>query len=358
MHRYTVYGHAEWNRHKSSWRHGRHLSSVVSSGVIFTLGPPVITFTMMAVVVSVINHYVEERVLPKWIPLLHVASLPFTLTAPVLALLLVFRTNASYSRFDEARKAWGSNVNRTRDLGRQALTWIRLKNDAPKLHCLLRHIKAFSFCLKDHLIEDETELRGEIADILDSTELENIMSAKHRPNYVLQVMSEAIAQCQISEWEQITMDANVTTFHDNVGACERIFKTPIPLAYTRLTSRMLTIWHVALPFGLWNTCGWLTIPVSFMSAVALFYIEEVGVFIEEPFWILPLSSISQGICSAVDGLYVAHEEASMLWKTQQQPAPANKKADHVIISFEGSRAEGLRKQQDVDVVLTRVNSVS
>lgn len=356
MHRNTVYGHAEWNRHKSSWRHGRHLKSIVSSGVIFALGPPVITFSMVAVFVSLFNHSVTKGYLPDWMPLLHVASLPFTLTSPVLALLLVFRTNASYSRFDEARKAWGSNVNRTRDLARQALTWIRMKNDAPKLHCLLRHIKAYSFCLKDHLIEDETELRGEISNILEPHELENIMSAKHRPNYVLQVMSEAIAQCQVSEWEQMTMDGNVTTFHDNVGACERIFKTPIPLAYTRLTSRMLTIWHVALPFGLWNTCGWLTIPVSFMSAVALFYIEEVGVLIEEPFWILPLSAISEGICSAVDGLYVAHEEASMLWKSHQILQPANKK-DHVIISFEGSRSDGFRKQRDVDVLLTRVNSV-
>lgn len=352
MHRYTVYGHAEWNRHKSSWRHGRHISSIVSSGVIFALGPPVIACTLVAVLVSVINQMVRSALLPKWMPLLHVASLPFTLTAPVLALLLVFRTNASYSRFDEARKAWGSNVNRTRDLTRQALTWIPI-SDAPKLHCLLRHIKAYSFCLKDHLIEDNTVLRGELTGILEPSELDCVMSCKHRPNHVLQVMSELISQCQISQWQEIAMDENITTFHDNVGSCERLFKTPIPLAYTRLTSRMLTFWHLALPFGLWNTCGWLTIPVSFMSAAALFYIEEVGVLIEEPFWILPLSSISEGICSAVDGLYVAHKEASMLWSIHQ---PSHKN-DHVIVSFEGSRSDGFRMQRDLDAVLARVNSV-
>lgn len=353
MHRNTVYGHVEWNRHKSSWRHGRHLSSIVSSGVIFTLAPPVLACTFVAVFVSVFNHCVQEELLPKWMPLLHVASLPFTLTAPVLALLLVFRTNASYSRFDEARKAWGSNVNRTRDLARQALTWIH--NNAPKLQCLLRHIKAYSFCLKDHLTEDEDSvLRKELSAFLEPSELENVMSSKHRPNYVLQVMSEVISHCELTQWEKMTMDANITEFHDNVGACERIFKTPIPLAYTRLTSRMLTFWHLALPFGLWNTCAWLTIPVSFMSAAALFYIEEVGVLIEEPFWILPLSSISEGICSAIDGLYGAHKEASMLWSIHQ---PSSTKNDHVIISFEGSRSDGLRNQRDIDVVLTRVNSV-
>lgn len=37
-----------------------------------------------------------------------------------LSFLLVFRTNNSYGRFDEARKLWGSLVNRGRDLTRQA----------------------------------------------------------------------------------------------------------------------------------------------------------------------------------------------------------------------------------------------
>lgn len=353
MHRNTVYGHYEWNRHKSSWRHGRHLSTIVSSGVIYSLGPPVITCTLVAVMVSIFNHAVEHELLPKWLPLLHVAALPFTLTAPVLALLLVFRTNASYSRFDEARKAWGSNVNRTRDLARQALTWIRTANDGPKLQCLLRHIKAYSFCLKDHLVEED-KLRAELSGILEARELDAVMGSKHRPNYINQVLSLLISQCQITQWEKITMDKNVTVFHDNVGACERIFKTPIPLAYTRLASRMLTLWHLALPFGLWNTCGWLTIPVSFMSTAALFCIEEVGVLIEEPFWILPLLSISEGISSAVDGLYNSHKEALMLWGIHQ---PSNKN-DHVIISFEGSKLHGPRNQQEVEhVMLKRVDSV-
>lgn len=44
---------------------------------------------------------------------------PFNLTSFALSLLLVFRTNASYGRWDESRKLWGGVVNRTRDLTRQ-----------------------------------------------------------------------------------------------------------------------------------------------------------------------------------------------------------------------------------------------
>lgn len=369
MHRNTVYGHAEWARHKSAWRHGRHILTIISSGVIFAVGPPVVCCTLIAVLVAVFNHSVENGRFPPAVPLLHVPSLPFTLTAPVLALLLVFRTNSSYTRFDEARKAWGSNVNRTRDLARQALAWIRHPADLPKLHCLLRHIKAYSFCLKRHLTEEST-LREELAGILEPGEVECVLNSQHRPNYVLQVMAEVITKCEVNPWEKIRMDDNLTQFHDNVGACERIFKTPIPLAYTRLTSRVLSLWHLALPVAVWNSCGWLTIPVTFMSSLALFYIEEVGVLVEEPFWILALSSISSGIVGAVDGLCVAHKEASLMWSSNgcscssrsimQLPSNSNKggNSDHVVITFDGSRSDGVRQHSEIDIGLPRVNSVA
>jgi ion channel-forming bestrophin family protein len=48
-----------------------------------------------------------------------VPAAPFNLTSFALSLLLVFRTNTSYSRWNEARKIWGGMLNRTRDISRQ-----------------------------------------------------------------------------------------------------------------------------------------------------------------------------------------------------------------------------------------------
>lgn len=345
MHRNEVYSHVDWRRHKSPYRHGRHLYTIIHSGVIGSLFAPVTLCTLLAVFVSTLNHRRDHDTA------LTVPTLPFTLTAPVLALLLVFRTNSSSQRFDEARKAWGSNVNRTRDLARQALTWIRNPGDKPKLQCLLRHVKVFGFCLKDHLTEG-AELRDEVERVLEMEEVDGVMSAQNKPIYVLQVISEIISQCQLPNWERITMDKNLTQFHDNVGACERIFKTPIPVAYTRLTSRVLMLWHMVLPFALWEECGWLTIPVTFMSSAALFYIEEVGVLIEEPFWVLPLSSISAGIVTSVDALAAAHKEALMM--TWGMSSERNK--DHVVVNFDKLRSDDLR-HGDLNIVLTRMKSV-
>lgn len=43
-----------------------------------------------------------------------IPMLPFNLTVGTLGLLLVFRTKASYGRWDEARKLWGLVTNRIR----------------------------------------------------------------------------------------------------------------------------------------------------------------------------------------------------------------------------------------------------
>ena len=44
------------------------------------------------------------------------------------------------------------------------------------------------------------------------------------------------------------------------GGAERIISTPIPLSYTRHTSRSLMIWLLTLPFALWETFHWATVP--------------------------------------------------------------------------------------------------
>jgi predicted membrane chloride channel (bestrophin family) len=46
-------------------------------------------------------------------------AVPFNLTTFALSLLLVFRTNSSYSRWWEARMVWGAVVNLSRNFARQ-----------------------------------------------------------------------------------------------------------------------------------------------------------------------------------------------------------------------------------------------
>src|SRR5262245_23221297 len=52
-----------------------------------------------------------------------------TLVGVALGLLLVFRTNASYDRFWEGRKLWGSIVNESRNLARSASIYLAAAPD-------------------------------------------------------------------------------------------------------------------------------------------------------------------------------------------------------------------------------------
>ena len=86
---------------------------------------------------------------------------------------------------------------------------------------------------------------------------------------------------------------------DLVEVCERIFTSPVPLVYTRHTARFLTCWMLLLPLALWSTFpGWnhvLLVPASALFAVFFFGIEELAVQLEEPFSILPIRNLCDGV---------------------------------------------------------------
>lgn len=62
---------------------------------------------------------------------------------------------------------------------------------------------------------------------------------------------------------------------EGIGVCDQLMGIPIPLSYTRLTSRLLVLWHLTLPVILWDDCHWNVVPATFISAASLFCIEEV-----------------------------------------------------------------------------------
>ncbi|OAP08851.1 hypothetical protein AXX17_AT2G43480 [Arabidopsis thaliana] len=87
---------------------------------------------------------------------------------------------------------------------------------------------------------------------------------------------------------------------EGIGVCEQLMGIPIPLSYTRLTSRFLVLWHLTLPVILWDDCHWNVVPATFISAASLFCIEEVGVLIEEPFSMLALDELCAMVLSNSD----------------------------------------------------------
>lgn len=52
-----------------------------------------------------------------------------------------------------------------------------------------------------------------------------------------QVISELVEQCGVSEIKEDNMFATVRAMGDTVAVCNKLLRYPLPLAYTRHTSR-------------------------------------------------------------------------------------------------------------------------
>jgi predicted membrane chloride channel (bestrophin family) len=92
---------------------------------------------------------------------------------------------------------------------------------------------------------------------------------------------------------------SLTRFQDVLGACERIYKTPIYTGYTRFSSRCVWLWCNMLPFALYPIMGPIgTMPTAVIVALFLYGLEDVGTRIEQPFDSLPLWQYCDGIAMA------------------------------------------------------------
>ncbi|KAL4425568.1 hypothetical protein ABPG75_009584 [Micractinium tetrahymenae] len=318
----TVFNHLRWKQHRSSRRYWRHLfgswggSSVADvegeemaafdlPSKVRGLSGPLLWVFFISTLVAGYHALAEAGKVPRaWTDWLNLGNnAPFQLSSFALSLLLVFRTNASYSRFLDARKAWGSVTNRSRDLARQCLAYVPPERRELR-GMLCRWLVAFACSMMCSLREEGDESR-ELAGVLPPHELAALLAATHRPNYCLQMLSSLVAEAAAAAQQQqpegrrgclqLQMDANLTAMEDALGTCERILRTPIPLAYTRHTSRFMMIWLSLLPLTLWASCRWAMLPFSLIIAFLLLGIEEIGVSIEEPFSILPLCHI----CSTI-----------------------------------------------------------
>jgi predicted membrane chloride channel (bestrophin family) len=91
------------------------------------------------------------------------------------------------------------------------------------------------------------------------------------------------------------MDYNVQALETFLGSSERIFRTPLPLSYTRHTSRCLLLWLSALPIGLYNELG---SEAAIAAPIITFFfigIDQIAAVVENPFSSLPLRLLTNKV---------------------------------------------------------------
>merc|ERR1719310_2657558 len=254
--RRSVFFHENWVKHRSKDRYRTEMATFFDSGVIRSLSTEILGVTGIAAAVVAINMLIGgyddlsmvHHAAPFPVPLMKALSLPalpFSIAMPALSLLLVFRTNTAYFRWNEARTLWGGLINNCRNIVRQSNTFFpddpyhnELKRRmAAETHAFIRSLRNF---LRGPT--DDNTLRTELYEMVDQglmcpEQADAVMAASNRPMFCLSGLSATLRKANIGTIQAGRIDSTISTLVDLTGANERIFKSPIPLVYSRLTAR-------------------------------------------------------------------------------------------------------------------------
>ena len=196
----------------------------------------------------------------------------------VISLLLAYRTNTAYDRWWEGRKLWGALVNNSRNLALKVSSILTEDSDR---NYFKKIIPAYASVLQKHLSNDETAMkRFERLDL-------QIDHHNHRPNQVAKIMyqktNDLYKSNKISGEQLIYLNAELQSFTDVCGACERIKNTPIPYSYSAFIKKFIFFYVMTLPFGYVFSLGYITIPVVIFIFYVLASLELIAEEIEDPF---------------------------------------------------------------------------
>lgn len=212
----------------------------------------------------------------------------------VISLLLVFRTNTAYDRWWEGRKLWGSLVNNSRNLSLKLSAILTTEED---ILFFRKTIPQYAAVLNTHLKNEETALQ-----LFDDLDLE-INHQIHLPNQVAKKMFKKVNDLytsgQITGDQLIIINAEVQSFTDICGACERIKNTPIPYSYSAFIKKFIFFYVMTLPFGYAFSLGYYVVPVVVFIFYVLASLELIAEEIEDPFGNdendLPTQKLSENI---------------------------------------------------------------
>jgi putative membrane protein len=228
----------------------------------------------------------------------------------VIGLLLVFRTNTAYDRFWEGRKLWGTLVNTVRNFARQIWVSVGEKTsiDTANKVKVMRLLVAFAIAVKLHLRGEK--INPEVAALISTEQYQQLQQMNHPPLEIALWIGDYLQHQQnrncLNSYQLAALFKLLDTMVDVLGACERILKTPIPLAYNIHLKQILLIYCLSIPFQLVDELLGFTGLVAAVISFTLLGIEEIGREIENPFGYdkndLPLDDICQTMLVNIEDL--------------------------------------------------------
>ncbi|MBZ4193779.1 MAG: hypothetical protein LAE24_05655 [Candidatus Contendobacter sp.] len=272
--------------------------------LLFTLKGSVLrSIALRIVLFSTLSAALVELHQRQIINLKDVSSTPWTMVGVALGLLLVFRTNASYDRYWEGRKQWGSILVAIRSLGIGIFAYLAPHPNAAAVQQRLnRLLIAFPILLKQRL--RQTKDSHEVQRVLSPEDQQILAGTSNPVAAILFMMASILGQCaaqgMLTEQRFTMLNAYLVELSINSAGCERIRNTPLPIAYVLHLKRFLTLFCLTISLPLVAGMGWWSVLVTAMISYSLIGIEEIGVEIEDPFGDDPNDLPIDEICTAIE----------------------------------------------------------
>jgi ion channel-forming bestrophin family protein len=201
----------------------------------------------------------------------------------VLGLLLVFRTNTAYDRFWEGRKAWGTMNNSIRNLSRQIWVGIEAPDPQDLAHKTATMKLLLAFCVATKLLLRQDDLSPALDSLVSPAQMQRLAQVQNPPLEIATWVEAYLQRSPVHPDQLRNMQILLGSMVDALGTCERILRTPMPLAYAIHLKQLLVLYCFSLPFQVVGTLGWWTPPLVVLIAFTLLGIEAIGIEIENPF---------------------------------------------------------------------------
>jgi ion channel-forming bestrophin family protein len=225
------------------------------------------------------------------------ATIVHSLVGFVLSMLLVFRTNTAYERWWEGRRVWGSIVNNSRNLAMKLCVMVDDPATRRRLRALISNeVMAMKWQLRKGFNDDDFE-------DTDRYPMDGFKGKQHLPNAIMQAIymqvEELRSKGKITGEQMLFLNPELQSFADNMGACERIQKTPIPYAYSLFLKKVIFLYIFTMPIGFVSEFGYWSIAIIPLVFYAFAGIEIIAEEIEDPFGQdandLPLNRLSNTV---------------------------------------------------------------
>ena len=272
------------------------LAFQLRGSVIVTIYQRVIGLGIFSFIVSVLYYFglpVSQPILGSLIPSI------------ILGLLLVFRTNTAYDRFWEGRRLWGILVNDARNMAWQIGAMMNdiEPEDRAKRIAAMRLVPALIVACKFYLRSEP--INSELEELISPSQYVQLKTTHNPPLQIVFWIADYIqhqyqrGNAALHYGHVVFLQSSLKNMIESLGHCERILRTPLPLAYSIHLKQLLLIYCLLLPFHIVKDLGWGTgIFVSLISFTFL-GIEEIGLEIENPFGYDPNDLPLDDICNTI-----------------------------------------------------------